>query len=289
MNELSILFCRPGPGSTLEDDFDLEADVVDALDAPTHVLNVDFVVDGEAELAVERLPRDLGSLLYRGPILRAETYEALDDALGARGGFLVVDPAAYEHGLYVPEHHDAIEDLSPPTRWTEGPDVEEAWERALELGPAPWLLKDHVKSAKEEWLTACFVPAGADRAEFGAVARALMEHRGEDFERGFVIRKFLDLRPSGVRTTERRIPEEHRLFFWQGRLVAHAPYHPFAEPLVDVEAFRVLGRRIASPFFTADVAFPSEGGWTVVEINDGGVSTLPEELDPRALYEAILA
>ena len=40
-------------------------------------------------------------------------------------------------------------------------------------------------------------------------------------------------------------------------------------------------------FFTADVAFRSDGGWIVVEINDGGVSTLPEQLDPRELYRQV--
>jgi len=33
--------------------------------------------------------------------------------------------------------------------------VEEAWEVAQELGPPPWIVKDHVKSAKERWHRAC--------------------------------------------------------------------------------------------------------------------------------------
>lgn len=287
MDDLAILFCRPGPGSTLEDAFELEADAVDALDVGAHIINADLVVDGEAERAVRALPRDMGPLLYRGPILTAEEYAELYEAALERGAELVVDPAAYEHALYVPEHHHAIADLSAPTRWTHGEDIDEAWEAACELGHPPWLLKDHVKSAKEAWLEACFVPAGAGRQEFGRVAEALVEQRAERFERGFVIRKFLDLATSSVRTVERRIPDEHRLFFWEGRLVAHAPYHPIGDPLRDVAPFEVLGSRIDSPFFTADVAFLAEGGWVVVEINDGGVSVLPEDLDPRALYEAI--
>ncbi|MEZ4338096.1 MAG: ATP-grasp domain-containing protein [Sandaracinaceae bacterium] len=70
-------------------------------------------------------------------------------------------------------------------------------------------------------------------------------------------------------------------------LVAHAPYHPIGEPLRDPRPFEVLGDRIDSPFFTADVAFLASGGWVVVEINDGGVSGLPEDLHPRELYEAL--
>lgn len=289
MDDLAILFGRPGPGSTLEDAFELEADAVDALGIETHVINVDLILDGEADRAVRRLPRDVGRLLYRGPILTAEEYEALYEAALERGAELVVDPAAYEHALYVPEHHDAIADLAAPTRWTYGEDIDEAWEAARELGDPPWLLKDHVKSAKEDWEEACYVPAGASREDFARVAEGLLDRRAERFARGFVIRKFLDLATSSVRTRERRIPEEHRLFFFEGELVAHAPYHAVHDPLTDVSPFRVIGSRIGSPFFTADVAFLSAGGWIVVEINDGGVSGLPEDLDPRALYERIRA
>lgn len=287
--ELGILFCRPGPGSTFEDGFALEADVADDLGIETHLVDADLVCDGEPERALAALPDGVGELLYRGPILRAEDYAGLYDAASERGASLVVDPTAYEHALYVPEHHEAVEDLSAPTRWTYGEDPDEAWEAAHELGPAPWLLKDHIKSAKEAWTEACFVPAGATREEFVTVAEALLEHRGERFERGFVIRKFLDLATSSVRTPERRIPEEHRLFFWQGELVAHAPYHPIGEPLADTSEFERIGTRIDSPFFTADVAFLTEGGWIIVEINDGGVSGLPEDLDPRMLFEAVFA
>lgn len=287
MDDLAILFCRPEPGSVLEDDFELEADVVDALDLEAHVVSADLVVDGEAERAVRRVPRGAGTLLYRGPILTAEEYEALYEALQERGAELVVDPAAYELATYVPEHHEAIADLAAPTRWTYGHEVDEAYEAALSLGDPPWLLKDHVKSAKEAWDDACFVPAGATRADFARIARALESERGERFARGFVIRKFLELAPSGVRTHERRIPDEHRLFFWHGRVVCHAPYHDVGDRLEDVSPFAILGRRIDSPFFTADVAFLRDGGWVVVEINDGGVSSLPEQLDPRELYAAI--
>lgn len=133
MKEPAVLFCRPEPGSSMEDAFELEADVVDALDIEAFVISADMVVDGEAERAVRRVRRGVGRLLYRGPILTAEEYAALFEALGDRGAELVVDPVAYEHALYVPEHHEAVADLSAPTRWTYGTDVEEAFEAALEL------------------------------------------------------------------------------------------------------------------------------------------------------------
>src|SRR5690606_37064130 len=75
-------------------------------DIECFVVSADRVVDGEAERAVRKLPRGAGRLLYRGPILSAEEYEMLYEAVEERGAELVVDPIAYEHALYVPEHHD---------------------------------------------------------------------------------------------------------------------------------------------------------------------------------------
>ncbi|WP_140798105.1 ATP-grasp domain-containing protein [Myxococcus xanthus] len=52
----------------------------------------------------------------------------------------------------------------------------------------------------------------------------------------------------------------------------------------------VVGRTLTidSPFLTLDVAMLQDGGWAVVEVNDGGVSGLPPGLDPRTLFEALL-
>src|SRR5438105_1221227 len=70
---------------------------------------------------------------------------------------------------------------------------EEAWEVAAELGPPPWIVKDHVKSAKEFWHRACFVPEGATHDQFVDICETLLEARGDRFERGFVVRKYLEL------------------------------------------------------------------------------------------------
>ena len=82
--------------------------------------------------------------------------------------------------------------------------------------------------------------------------------------------------------------DEHRLVFWEGRLVCHAPYYDAESVPEDPRQFAFLGRTIGSPFFTADVARLAGGGYTVIEINDGGSSVLPEQMDPRELYRAVM-
>jgi hypothetical protein len=151
-------------------------------------------------------------------------------------------------------------------------------------------VKDYVKSAKEEWHRACFVPEKADFEDFTAVCERLLELRGEAFETGFVVKKYLDLATlPGWTPDRRRVTDEHRLIFWEGRLVAHAPYHDVDSTLEDPGQFAFLGRTLSSPFFTADVARLAGGRWTIVEINDGGSSTFPEQLDPRGFYRAVVA
>ena len=100
-----------------------------------------------------------------------------------------------------------------------------------------------------------------------------------------MIKKYLELATlAGWTPEQRRVTDEHRLVFWEGRLVAHAPYYDVDAALDDPQQFAFLGRVIGSPFFTADVARLAAGGYSVIEINDGGSSILPEQMDPRDLY-----
>lgn len=289
MHALGVLFCRPMyRHSGVDDPFTRDADIVEWMELDVHCAAAELIVEEEAERALEHLPEGRGrSLLYRGVILSAEQYEGLYEAAMDRGYTLVTDPAQYERALYLPEYYPVYADVSPRTRWTYSDSLDEAWEAALELGPPPWLIKDHIKSAKEHWLEACYVPEGAGREDFDRIASRLLELHADRFARGFVIREFLQLAATGARTAARRIPDEHRLFFWQGQLVAHAPYLDYGEPLTDTAPFEALGRRVDSPFFTVDIAFLQAGGWIVVELNDGGISGLPEQLDERELYGAI--
>ena len=173
--------------------------------------------------------------------------------------------------------------------WSESTDATPLWSEALEvLGPPPWIVKDHVKSAKEHWAEACFVPADATREQFAAIVERLVECRGERFERGVVVRRFLDLQTCG-RTEAGPAFLEFRLFFVRQRLIAAESYWDFDVEVPDFSAFEPLAARIRSPFFVMDVAQLAGGGWCVIELNDGGVATLPASLDPRDLFGALAA
>jgi hypothetical protein len=280
-----VLFCRPGSPQGVEDRFELEAAALDELRIPYHEIAMEQVVDDELEDALAPLD---DAVLYRGWMLTADEYARLDDAVSDRGGTLVTTPEEYEAAHYLPSWYPAVAALSVPTRWILGTDLAEAWEAAQELGPPPYVIKDHVKSAKEAWDEACFVPPGADQATFARVCETLIDLRGDRFERGLVIRRYQPLAPAPGGEGER---DEHRLFFWRGRLATASTYHDVVASAADADdpapRFASLGRAIDSPFFSVDIARTAAGDWIVLEIGDGGVSTLPPTLDPRTFYRSI--
>ncbi len=291
MSDFSILFGRPR-GLTSDDRFELEALAAEELEIEAWSIPLDPIVNGDAARALRSLPRPAGRCwLYRGWMLDAAEYAALHEAMSDRDESLVVEPDAMEAASLAPLWIPALGARTAPSRWTDDDDVDVAWELAQELGPPPWLVKDHVKSAKEHWHRACFVPAGADREDFRGICENLVELRGDRFTGGFVIRKYLELATLPGWTPERRrVTDEHRLVFWEGRLVAHAPYYDVETMLPDPHQFDWIGDVIDSPFFVADLARLAERDqWTVIETNDGGSAILPEAMDPRALYRALLA
>ena len=284
----AILFGRPRSAGA-DDRFELDAYAAEELDLESYAIPLEPIVDGDADRALARLPRPRGrTWIYRGWMLSEDEYTALYDAMNERGETLLVDPDAFANATYAPRYIPLLGEHTAPARWTEDEDTGVAWELACELGPPPWIVKDHVKSAKEEWHRACFVPEGADRADFRAICDRLLELRGDRFERGFVIKKWLELATlRGVTPERRAVTDEHRLVFVFGRLVAHAPYYDADDAaLEDPARFAFIADRIDSPFFTADVARLRDGGWTIIEINDGGCSSFPEQLDPRAVFQS---
>ncbi len=287
-SEIAVLFCRPNAPQGQVDSLDLESHALDEVGLDSAWIEMESVVDGEADLALSHVREAPGrAWLYRGWMLTEDEYSALADAVEERGERLVVGPEEYALTHYLPSYYGHLRGHTALSAWTDGADPTEAWEAAQSVPGPPWFLKDHVKSAKEEWWDACVVPPDATRADFLATCQSLLDARGDRFERGFVVRELLRLAELPIRgPSGEPLFDEHRLVFWRGRLVAHAPYHDHEAEPPPLARFDFLSS-IDSPFFTADVARLADGGWRVIELNDGGVSTLPPLMDPRDLYRHV--
>lgn len=288
MRELEILFCRTNRPLGLNDPLQLEGDALDELGINGHFIDIELVASDQLEEALEPLPEGDGTpLLYRGWILKEEEYEPLHEALLDRGYAPVTSPSEYAEALYLPNYFPKIADLTAPARWTWGTDLDEAWETARSLGPGPYFLKDHVKSAKEHWRHCSWIPENCDRETFDRTCQNFIDYQDDRFERGLVFRPILPIRRLPGESPGYPLHDEHRLFFFHGELLVAGPYHDADTQLPDYERFAHLGSRIDAPFFTADVAQLQSGEWTLIELNDGGASGIPPLIDPRDLYRAL--
>lgn len=267
--------------------FEPEFDAAKSLGFDCLLLNEDAIIEGDIEAALSRLPPGGGQLLYRGWILTEEQYRAFEQALNERGYSLVTPAAQYAEVTYFPLYYAKIRDHSPAAVWTDVPDTYAAWSASRKLGDGPFVLKDHIKSAKHRWHDACFVPRGASREQFEFIAGNLKEQQGSSFFRGFVIKEYVPLEVAGLGPREYPECEEYRLFFWQRRLLSLSHYHRRPEKPFDLEPFLQVAQRFDAPFFSMDIARSQQGRWLIVDMGAGECSSLPPNVQPLEFYQRL--
>jgi hypothetical protein len=221
--------------------------------------------------------------LLRGWMLRDAQYAQLAVALSERGHALINSPAAYAQAHYLPQAYPLLVPHTPETRWTNTPDLDEAWQLYQDLRSGDVVAKDHVKSVKHRWFEACFIPAHADEARFRGVLRTLREDRDKLFEKGFVLRRFVPLVSDGLDMRGHPADREVRLFFFNGEIVVR-PKPQFLPPPDLLDVYCSIARKLESRFLSMDLAETAAGGWTIIEVGDGGVSGLPVSLLADAFF-----
>jgi hypothetical protein len=236
---------------------------------------------GGAERAVARVPEGGAVAVYRGWMLRAAHYGMLADALAARGVLLRTSAAQYRQAHELPGWYPALAPVTPQAAWTDG-DSEPGFRRACErLGAGPAVLRDYVKSMKQYWHEAAYIPDLADTASAWKVAARFRELREDDFTGGFVLRRFEQFTSAEARS------------WWVGgrcRLITAHPDTPGDPPPdIDLSPFTAPIRSLALPFVTADLARRADGTWRVVELGDGQVSDRPPATDAGSFLSAVLA
>lgn len=227
-------------------------------------------------------------------MVRPSEYQALYDALLARGIELINSPAAYRACHYLPESYPLISDATPATVWLAldacgDPDTIMAL--LAPFGDQPVIVKDYVKSRKHEWFEACYIPSAADRQAVNRVVRRFLELQGHDISEGLVFRAYVAFQPIGAHPQSGMpLTREQRLFFFDGTLLADAPYWdaPIDETAeLPIEHFRNVAARVPSRFFTMDVAQCIDGSWMIVELGDAQVAGLPERMDVARFYTTL--
>jgi ATP-grasp domain-containing protein len=248
------------------------------------------------DVRLSRLPHTAGVAIYRGWLLRAPHYQRLSEEVEKRGYQLLTAPEAYLNTYHLPEWYAAIEDtgLTPRSIWIPGTsfDVAEVAARVeASFGSSAVILKDYVKSRKHEWFEACFIPDARDTEAVERVIRRFLELQDEALVGGLVFREYWPTHRLGSHPKSRApLANEHRLFVLHGRVFFSAPYWSVVEygPSRPPEGLTapVLSRGI-SPFFAVDVAEREDGGWFIVELNDGGSAGLPQPELANEFYRAL--
>jgi len=287
VSALSVLFPAFSHGLREPDpEFQREAQALDNLGIPWHVVNISALNSGDLDDAFRYFGEaPHAPMIYRGWILHPEEFTALHEALLQRSCRLLTSPAAYRQALLFPEFFPAIADCSFPAVWITGKDADQAIEVARRLGPGPYFIKDFAKSAKEIWPKGC---VAATVQELPTAIQDLVEYRGDRFEGGIVIRPLMHLRCLGEGPFGGKVFEEYRLFFFNGRLISKTAYDRVGGEAAALTDYEFLPQRIHSTFFSADVVVTETGQPYLLEVGDGGSSALPPSASPLDFYKAIL-
>lgn len=189
------------------------------------------------------------TVLYRGWMLDEVGYRAFVDAVEAAGARVLTSPEAYLAAHHVPRWVPLLADVTPETVCFT--DLDGLPGSLAALGWDGFFVKDFVKSLKTGAGSRIMRPD-----QIGELLERMAHFRGQ-VEGGVCVRRVEDLDPAS----------EVRFFVRAGRAFS-------ADGAPVPELVREVAGRIASPFFSVDIARRADGVQRVVEVGDGQVSDL---------------
>ena len=257
---VTILMCAdPLNPKRVDEHFAREAEAVRALGGSLALIDHDALQRGDAAEAVRRVPRDLGTVWYRGWMATAGQYAALTAALGAKNIAMAVPPDGYQKAHELPGWYDTFAGVTPASVWLPlkpgvVPERDTLARLVRPLAKGPAIVKDYVKSRKHEWDEACFVPDVTDVERLHAVVSRFVELQGDFLAGGIVIREFETYENS-----------EARVWWVDGEpvLVGAHPDSPDRRPRPYTELTAPCVRSLGCRFITTDLARrPASAGAT---------------------------
>ena len=185
------------------------------------------------------------------------------------------------------QQHRYIADI---TQWYQDvkeftPETYETWG---DFPQGSYVVKGKTNSRKHQWNSMMFAPTRGDIPN--RVSSLLKDALIQD--QGIVVRKYIPLKQIDFGINGLPITREWRCFFLGETLVAsgfywssHPECHQGALPLEGEKFAKKIAKVIAKKtnFFVLDVAEKEEGGWILIEINDGQQSGL-SCIDPEVFY-----
>ena len=207
-------------------------------------------------------------------------YKELEEDLKYRNCDLINTYSQHRWIADLREWYQDFEDITPKT-----------WFDLYSLpDEGPFVLKGETNSRKFNWNTHMFAK---DKREAGQVYSRLSAD-GLVVEQNIYIRKYEPLVKLGEGLNGLQVSEEYRFFFLDGQVLSGGFYwSSHVDDLTEVpnparvpqEFLKTVGQRIGfnARFVVVDIARKVDGGWMVVEVNDGQQSGVSEN-KPDEIY-----
>ncbi|MFN0203117.1 MAG: ATP-grasp domain-containing protein [Bacteroidia bacterium] len=289
---------HPFDANLCEPDFLPEYEMVQELGGTPLLVNEALLRRGNFVGACRRLPKaeTLTPIMYRGWMLKPSLYQGLFEALEMKNYALIHDVEAYLTCHYFPKYYPLIEKYTPFSvvfPLNEGWQWEELYENLRVFGEKAMIVKDYVKSEKHHWETACFMENAADKKKVKSTVENFLALRGTELNEGLVFRTFEQFQPIGTHEKSGMpLTHEYRLFFYEKKLIAASPYWEGSDvtglELPDTQIFEAVAQQLPARFFSLDIAQKTDKTWCIVEIGEGQMAGLPEQLDLHAFYSSIV-
>ncbi|MEE1798902.1 MULTISPECIES: ATP-grasp domain-containing protein [unclassified Streptomyces] len=287
--EAGFLFCADPLRAVRTDPvFAAEAALARSPDSEFALLGHEALLSGDTAGALAGVRRGSGPYWYRGWMMPAASYEELARGMDVRGCRLLTDAGSYRRAHELPGWYEEFADVTPRSVWREhapGTPLSRAELAALAapLGPGPGIVKDYVKSRKDQWDEACFIPELTDHTRLMAVVDRFLALQEDSLAGGVVLRAYEPFVPGG----------EVRVWWVDGEPVLTTAHPdtpgklPEREPGRALDAVAAAVRALGCRFLTTDLALREDGVWRVVEVGDGQVSGAPAGADLRELFAAL--
>ncbi|MDQ8733976.1 ATP-grasp domain-containing protein [Paenibacillus sp. LHD-38] len=295
---MRVLFCSDVFNDRQVDaGYEAEYEKAKELGIKVELLSLEQLLDGNGLKSIKPIQAadEPETAIYKGWMMKPESYESLYNTLKQKNLLLINSPLEYINGHYFPSSYEVIKDATPFSCWVDIDSLAAGYDGVHEIlrifGKKPMSIKDYVKSRKHEWEEACFVPDASDRQQVECVLRNFIDRQGTELSGGIVFREFIELEQltkhplSGM-----PLSNEYRLFFLKHELLATAEYWDeasYKKEKPNLEPFIAISKGISSEFFTMDIAKTATGEWVIIEIGDGQVSGVPDQIDLGEFYKSL--
>lgn len=205
-------------------------------------------------------------------------YPELEADLRIRGCILINNYKQHRYIADITNYYEDLKDFTPKT-YTEWGNIPEG----------QYIVKGKTNSRKHHWNTHMFAK---DKKSLIDVVRRVFD---DSFisSQGVVVREYIPLKKLDEGMNDLPITNEWRFFFYRNHLLTHGYYWASCPEAFDKAecSFKMIdyAKEIATivskkaNFFVLDIGEKAEGGFTLIEINDGQMSGL-SLCEPEKIY-----